>query len=54
MSRPSLRIPDAIAEALRLRQVVGGQHDGRVMAVAQLLDEGLHVQLRTRIEAGEG
>jgi hypothetical protein len=44
--------PDPVAEPIRLRQVVRGQHDRGVMRVTQLLDEGLHVQLGSWIQAG--
>src|SRR4051812_6076896 len=45
---------DPAAEALRLGQVVGREHDRRVVRVADLLDEGLNVELRTGVETGRG
>ena len=40
-----------VAQPLGLGQVVRREHDRRVVAVAQVLDEGLHVELRSRVEA---
>ena len=41
---------DPVAQPLGLVQVVRRQHDRGVVRVAHLLDEGLHVELRPRVE----
>ncbi len=43
---------DPVAQPLGLVHVVRGQDDGRVVALADLAHEGLHVALRVRVEPG--
>ena len=51
---PAVEDADAVREHLGLRQVVRAEKDGRVVRVADLADELLHLELRARVEPRRG
>jgi hypothetical protein len=51
---PAVENPDPVREGLGLGEVVRAEQDRRVVRVADLADEVLHLELRTRVEARGG